>query len=167
MKKANSISLPDDAVQLSRKSWVAYVFTLLVFLAGGILARLAGYHSAAMGWTASIFVLVLVCVDVMSLSSIGLYSNSDGVWVESGFLPMTRRVVLIRWGDLQSASVDTGLLSALLNAHTVRIGHRVKARGAVLTHMQGGRAAVLAINRHYYAAQAAHSQDRAAMPECA
>jgi hypothetical protein len=167
MMKLNLKSWPDDAIELSRKSWVAYVFTLLVFLAGGILARLAGYHSAALGWTASVFVLMLVCVDVMSLSSIGLYSNSDGGWVESGFLPMTRRVVLIRWRDLQSATVDTGLLSALLGAHTVRIGHRIKARGAVLTHMRGGRAAVLAINRHYYAVQAAQSQDRTATPECA
>lgn len=147
----NLASVSDGAIQLSRKSWTAYVgmgIRLLVLLALAV---------AAMYWQSRYWVIIttvivvpvlLIAYQIWLLSSYRLYYDEVGVWVYSGILPWKRGVSGVKWRDLDEAVFVNDFLSWLTNSYTVQLKHRfTKAIEISESSMADGKQAAIVINQ--------------------
>jgi hypothetical protein len=69
-------------------------------------------------------VLAGVVYDFLSLRAVRLYTDHDGVWLESGVLPWNRGTLGVKWRDVSEASCQLGFWAWLTRSYTVRVGHR-------------------------------------------
>lgn len=129
-------------------AWTAYVRPVIVFLVISLIgASLCGSSYLSIGVVVCLIALVLAAFQVLSIRSVVLYTDDDGVWVYGGILPWSKGVSGVKWRDLEDAVYITGFLSWALRSYTVRIGHRfTKTSEIVLTHIARGNLAVEHIN---------------------
>jgi hypothetical protein len=129
-------------------AWPAYirpVIFFLVLLSIGLSFVGSGY--SVLGVMICLFSIALVVLQVLSIRSVRLYTDEDGVWVYSGILPWSKGIRGVKWRDLEDAVYFTGFCSWILKSYTVRMGHRfTKTSEIVLPHMARGNLAVEHIN---------------------
>lgn len=140
-----------DVISLSRKSWTAYVWTvLLTLLALAVTMPGTWKHGWAVSLTCGAIIGLIAAYSILSLRSVHLYCDGVGVWVHSGVLPWNKGVVGVKWRDLDDAVYYQGPLSWALRSYRLRIGHRfTKSSEIILTKMWLGHEAVMAINSRH------------------
>jgi hypothetical protein len=131
-------------------SWTAYVaplLTTLVFVAIG----LAVYaFSPLVGALWITFFLLLFLYGALTLRSIKIYADADGVWVYRGILPWNKGQFGVKWRDLDEATYTQGFFGWLFKSYSLRIGHRfTKSSEILLGHIKHGDRAVMAINERH------------------
>ena len=130
-------------------SWIAYVSPIIIFLiifSIGV-ALFANTYKIA-GIIVSLIAIVLVTFQFLSIRSITLYTDDDGVWVYRGILPWSKGVSGVKLRDLEDAVYFTGFLSWALRSYTIRIGHRfTKTSEIILPNTARGNLAVEHINQ--------------------
>lgn len=130
-----------------RHSWTAYAKLVLVYLVPALLAYLLHFFSWHLTMALSGLLLVCLALQVMSVRSVRLLVDNDGVWVHSGIFPWSRGVNGVKWRDLQTATFNNTFFSWALGAYTIRIGHRYTKDSAItLKHVRHGDKAAALIN---------------------
>ena len=147
----NLASVSNEAIQLSRKSWTAYVGMIVRLLVLLALAAAAMYWQSRY-WSIIAMVIVipllLVGYQVWLLSSYKLYYDEAGVWVYSGVLPWKRGVSGVKWRDLDEAVFVNNFLSWMTNSYTVQLKHRfTKAIEISEPSMAQGKRVAILINQ--------------------
>ena len=131
-----------------KMAWTAYIRPFIVFVFISLIGPsvyVDGFHTA--GMFICIFAVVLLIYQVLSIRSILLFTDDEGVWVFSGIFPWSRGTFGVKWRDIEDAVYTTGFWSWALKSYTVRIGHRfTKSSEIVLPHIARGDAAVMHIN---------------------
>jgi membrane-bound ClpP family serine protease len=130
-----------------KMSWTAYVRHVIVFL---VLALIGSSLAGTNIWVSIIILAValgLFIFNVLSIYSLTLYTDENGVWVYSGIFPWSKGVSGVKWRDLEDAVYFPGFFSWLFKSYTVRVGHRfTKTSEIILVHMARGDEAVIRIN---------------------
>lgn len=143
-----------------RLSWVAYVRETWAFLVRlllcGIVATLISMgldRYAHMHTEAWLPVLGLVAAiawtvySVMLTSSVRLFTDENGVWMQSGVFPWEKGISGVQWRDLGQAGYTQGFSSWALRSYDVRISHRFTAGAELhLRNVHRGNLAVEHIN---------------------
>ncbi|MEW9572775.1 hypothetical protein ABQJ54_13535 [Rhodanobacter sp. Si-c] len=141
-------------------SWVAYVRPAIVFL---IMFGIGYVLIDVNGWLGGIFMafgLGLLIVQVLTIHSVALYTDDQGVWVYSGIFPWSKGTSGVKWRDVEDAVYFPNFLGWLLKSYTVRIGHRfTKSSEIVLPHIARGHDAVMHINDFHRKVLTANSMD--------
>ncbi|MDR3346248.1 MAG: hypothetical protein LBS73_03640 [Campylobacteraceae bacterium] len=145
-----------------RISWTVYVRVIVVFAIK--IAILFGLYYFAMHVLQSEFAipvniiniiaisllavgLIFFTINILTLRSIVLYTNEDGVWVYRGIFPWSRGASGVKWRDLDSASYITKFSSWLLQTYTIKVEHRfTKDNEIVLNSVYKGQNAAMHIN---------------------
>jgi hypothetical protein len=129
------------------QSWTAYIWPTIFFLiALNIGGSLFG-KSKLVAIIIILFALALFSLKVISIRSIFLYIDKDGVWVQRGIFPWSKGIMGIKWRDIEDAIYFTGLKSWLFKSYTIRVGHRfTKTSEIILSHVARGDIAVMDIN---------------------
>jgi hypothetical protein len=140
-----------DVVSLSRKSWTAHIWTVVLTLLAFALALPGAWRH---GWMTAVacgaIILVISVYNFLSLRAIHLYCDDVGVWVYSGVLPWDKGVAGVKWRDLDEAVYFQGPVSWALRSYRLRIGHRfTKSSEIILTKMWRGHEAVMTINSRH------------------
>jgi hypothetical protein len=142
-----------QAQVIGRKSWLAYfgVAVIAAILLGGLLPLAFRWND-----TAALGVLIasgaFLFYRIALLRSVLLYVDDVGVWVHAGVLPWKKGVYGVKWRDMDEATYAQGFWSWLTRSYMVHIGHRfTKANEIVLTHIGGGKQAVVTINARHQA----------------
>ncbi|WP_275289456.1 hypothetical protein [Halomonas elongata] len=156
-----SMQQPSEVGERFTMSWTAYVHPIIVFMVMVVIGlALTGIRD----WLGAIFILfwLAVCVvQILTIRSIVLYTDAEGVWVYRGIFPWSKGMFGIKWRDVEDATFVQNFLSWLFKSYTVRVGHRfTKASEIVLPHIRRGHDAVMHINelhRHAYTAEPAEN----------
>ena len=130
-----------------KMSWTAYVKPVFIFLF--LLIISSSFSSYSLKFSAFIFIisLCLFVFQILTIRSVNLYTDDDGVWVYSGILPWSKGISGVKWRDLDDAGYFTNFTSWLFKSYTVRVGHRfTKESEIVLPHIAMGHEAVVEIN---------------------
>lgn len=143
-----------------RMSWVAYLretwaFAVRLLLCGIVatvislaLDRYAKLHTEA--WLPVLGLVAAVAwtvYSVMLTKSVRLFTDENGVWVQSGVFPWERGITGVQWRDLGQAGYAQGVSSWALRSYDVSVSHRFS--GAVelsLKNVHRGNLAVEHIN---------------------
>lgn len=143
-----------------RLSWLAYVREILALLVRllvccGVaslaalgLERFAGIQT--MTWLPALGFVAAIAWTVYSIaltSTVRLFTDDNGVWVQSGLFPWERGVSGVQWRDLGQAGYTMGFMSWAVGSYDVRISHRFTAGAEVhLRNVHRGNLAVEHIN---------------------
>jgi hypothetical protein len=143
-----------------RLSWVAYLREILAFVVRLLLCaivttlialgleRFAQIPAmtwlpglglvAALGWTA---------YSVALTRSVRLFTDENGVWMQSGVFPWEKGISGVQWRDLGQAGYTQGFISWALRSYDVKISHRFTTGAEVyLRNVNRGNLAVEHIN---------------------
>jgi hypothetical protein len=144
------------------KSWTAYIGIVVVFL---IMSGIGYALTNVNDWLGGIFILFSFClfiVRVLTIRSVVLYTDDEGVWVYNGIFPWSKGIYGVKWRDVEDAVYSANFLSWLLKSYTVRIGHRfTKSSEIVLSHIARGHEAVMHINDFHHNVLLASTGDMA------
>lgn len=143
-----------------RLSWVAYVretwaFLIRLLLCGVVatlislgLDRFAHMHTEA--WLPALGLVAAIALTVYSVmytNSIRLFTDENGVWMQSGVFPWEKGISGVQWRDLGQAGYTQGFSSWALRSYDVRISHRFTAGAELyLRNVHRGNLAVEHIN---------------------
>lgn len=143
-----------------RMAWTAYIRPVIVFaVICSIGAAFYNNEIHTAGVLICVFAVTLLVYQILSIRSVLLFTNDEGVWVFSGIFPWSKGTAGVKWRDLEDAVYFTGFWSWALKSYTVRVGHRfTKSSEIVLPHIARGNVAVEHINTF-------HSQVLAISPE--
>lgn len=142
---------PHDLTSLSRKSWTAYIWPVVLTLLALALTMPGAWRHA---WTTALacgaVILAISAYVIWNLRTVHLYCDDVGVWVYSGVLPWNKGVAGVKWRDLDEAVYFQGPVSWALRTYSLRIGHRfTKSSEIILTKMWKGHEAVMTINSRH------------------
>ncbi|MBH1987963.1 MAG: hypothetical protein I8H76_11630 [Burkholderiales bacterium] len=140
-----------DVTSLARKSWVAYLWSVVLTLVALALTLPGAWQH---GWMTALAcgaaILFIAAYVILSLRAVHLYCDDVGVWVYSGVLPWNKGVAGVKWRDLDEAVYFQGPVSWALRSYRLRIGHRfTKSSEIILTKMWRGHEAVMTINSRH------------------
>lgn len=120
-----------------RLSWVAYVREIWAFIVRlllcGIVATLISLgldryaHMHTEAWLPVLGLVAAVAwtvYSVMLTSSVRLFTDENGVWMQSGVFPWEKGITGVQWRDLGQAGYTQGFASWALRSYDVRISHR-------------------------------------------
>ena len=143
-----------------RLSWVAYVREIWAFvvrlLLCGIAAtlislgldRYADMHTEA--WLPVLGLVVAIAwtvYSVMLTNTVRLFTDENGVWMQSGLFPWEKGITGVQWRDIGQAGYTQGFLSWALRSYDVRVSHRFTAGAELyLRNVHHGNLAVEHIN---------------------
>jgi hypothetical protein len=145
-----SQALPTTANTSYRMSWTAYIRPTLIFLIVMLFAVGAPATIGPIGWLVPPVVIGVYAVRIMTLRSVVLFLDEEGVWVFSGIFPWSKGTSGVKWRDLEDAVYFPNFFSWMLKSYTVRIGHRfTKSSEIVLKHMALGHNAAMNINEYH------------------
>jgi hypothetical protein len=141
----------NNTTSLSRKSWIAYIWTVVLTLLALVLVLPGAWRH---GWMTAVacgaIILSVSAYKFLSLRAVHLYCDDVGVWVYSGVLPWNKGVAGVKWRDLDEAVYYQGPASWALRSYSLRIGHRfTKSSEIILTKMWRGHEAVMTINNRH------------------
>lgn len=138
---------PGNTEQQYTMAWTAYVRPVIVCL---IMLSIGSALTGLNGWLGGIFMvfwLGFFTVQILTIRSVVLYTNDEGVWVYSGIFPWSKGMRGVKWRDVEDAVYFPNFLSWLLKSYSVRIGHRfTKSSEILLPHIARGHDAVGHIN---------------------
>lgn len=142
---------PQDPKEHYRMAWTAYVRPVITFaVLIGVGYALAYYGYSIAGIVLLVAALLLITYHILSIRSVRLYTNDDGVWVYSGVFPWSKGSNGVKWRDLEDAVYYTGFWSWLLKSYSIRVGHRfTKSSEIILPHIARGNMAVEHINQFH------------------
>ena len=87
---------------------------------------------------------------VLSMRSIRLYYDEEGIWYYSGIFPWNKGCNGIKWRDLDSGFYTTGFVSWALKSYSVTVTHRfTKDFEIVVKHVRKGDEFVKTINERH------------------
>ena len=87
---------------------------------------------------------------VLSMRSIRLYYDDEGVWLYSGIFPWNKGINGIKWRDLDSALYFTGFVSWILKSYSITASHRfTKDFEIAVKHVYKGDEFVKKINEYH------------------
>jgi hypothetical protein len=130
-----------------KMSWTAYVRPLIIFLILALVSSPLFQASTLFGSIYLVLIVAFFAYQILTIRSLYLYTDDDGVWVYSGILPWSKGISGVKWRDLEDAVYFPNFLSWLLKSYTVRVGHRfTKTSEIVLPHIAHGHEAVVYIN---------------------
>lgn len=133
MKKLEEVN--SKAVQeigVYRLSWwlflkSALIIFVVVMLGMAILIEITRNFGYGDSWAIIICCLIflaLISLKFLSLRSVILYADKDGVWVFSGIFPWSKGSWGVKWRDVDSASTRLGFFSWLVRGYDVHVSHR-------------------------------------------
>lgn len=148
LDKAATAASPAQARVIGVKSWTAYAGVAVL---AGLLFFVALPLAFRWNELAAAAVMALSALTVayrwLEVRSVLLYCDEAGVWVVSGVLPWNRRVLGVKWRDMDEASYAGGFFAWVTRSYTVRIGHRFTRDGSIVLHrIARGREAVETVN---------------------
>jgi hypothetical protein len=116
-----------------------------------VLSALAAWHAS---WIAGALVLAaafaLMGYKVLTIMSVHLYCDDNGIWLYSGVLPWNKGISGVKWRDLDEATYFQAMWSWMFGSYSMRVGHRfTKSSEMLLTHIARGHDAVIAINERH------------------
>jgi hypothetical protein len=93
---------------------------------------------AAIAWTV---------YSVMLTNSIRLFTDENGVWMQSGVFPWEKGITGVQWRDLGQAGCTQGFMSWALRSYGVRISNRFTTGSELyLPNVHRGNLAVEHVN---------------------
>lgn len=102
-------------------------------------------YIALLIWAITTFFFAILLV--LSLRSIKLYYDDEGIWLYSGIFPWNKGFNGIKWCDLDSGLYTTGFLSWVLKSYSVCISHRFTKNSEIaIKHVYKGDVFVKTIN---------------------
>jgi len=129
-------------------SWLAYVREVPMFFVR-LFLYLIPFIALPGGWSA----LALVCASghtaykIALLRAVRLYTDGDGVWLQTGVFPWQKGVSGVQWRDVGQAGYQLGFLSWVCKSYEVVITHRFSTGEELrLRHVKYGDVAVKHIN---------------------
>lgn len=140
-------TMTPGATLLSKKSWTAYVWLLVITAMVGVVCHFLYKWNewAALGLGAATALFVIY--NFFHIHSQKLYCDNVGVWLQIGVLPWSKGIVGVKWRDIDEATFKQNLFSWLFHSHTIRIGHRfTRASEIYLPSMAKGKQTVIYIN---------------------
>lgn len=107
-----------------RKAGAVYAVPVMTALVGVFVS--AGIYPLSHLWSAGVFVAIvgISVLKFLSLRATVLYTTDDGVWLESGIFPWSKKTYGVKWRDIETAVYYPNFLGWLLRSHTIRINHR-------------------------------------------
>lgn len=72
----------------------------------------------------AIVVVLLAVYDIVCLRAMRLFTDQDGVWLQTGVMPWNRAIIGVKWRDVSEATCNVGFFSWATRSYTVRVGHR-------------------------------------------
>lgn len=143
-----------------RLSWVAYLRETWAFLMRlllcGIGATLISLgldrfaHMHAEAWLPALGLVAAIAWTVYSAmltNSVHLFTDENGVWMQSGVFPWERGHSGVQWRDVGQAGYTQGFSSWALRSYDVRISHRFTTGAELyLRNVHRGNLAVEHIN---------------------
>lgn len=158
-----------DRNERYKKSWTAYIdptvrFVVLFGIGIGLLSFCNWYDGAVsdpnrwtalpgtvLRWIGIIFIFlapVRYVLRVLSLYSVVLFTNDQGVWVYSGVFPWKKGVSGIKWRYVEQAEYHQNALGWLFGASRVYIRHRFTVDSDIdQSYISKGSDAVIRINQ--------------------
>lgn len=144
-----------------RLSWVAYVREVWVFAVrlllcgvGATLISLGLDHFERMhtqAWFPALGLVAAVAWTTYSIAltnSVRLFTDANGVWVQSGVFPWEKGLRGIQWRDVGQAAYIQGFASWALRSYDVHVSHRFTVAAELyLRNLHRGNLAVEHINR--------------------
>ena len=148
-----------------RLSWVAYLreglsflvrflIAIIVLMLGLWLASLMmktkpseATWSAIVGFGAFAFALAWTVYSVALTRSVRVFTNDDGVWMQSGVFPWEKGFNGVQWRDVGQAGFTQGFASWALRSYDITVTHRFSADlELVVRNVHLGNEAVKHIN---------------------
>ena len=127
----------DSPFLVFRLSWVAYVREFWAFLIRlllcGILATVISLgldrfaHMRTESWLPVLGLVAAIAWTVYSVlltKSVRVFTDENGVWMQSGVFPWEKGITGVQWRDLGQAGYTPGFASWALRSYDVRITHR-------------------------------------------
>lgn len=143
-----------------RLSWVAHVREIAAFLVRFILCgsvatlislgldRYATLHTQA--WLPVLGLVAAIAWTVYSVrltNSVRLFTDENGVWLQTGVFPWEKGLTGVQWRDLGQAGYTQEFFSWALRSYDVRVSHRFTAGAELyLRNVHCGNLAVEHIN---------------------
>jgi hypothetical protein len=136
---------------VAKKSWTAYVgITFLGLFLLLVVVRAIWSFSTIAGLVSFVAATSYIAYRVLTLRSVRLYCDEEGVWIYSGVLPWEKGFNGVKWRDLDDAVYFTGMFSWLFKSYTVRLGHRfTKSSEIILSHIENGNQITAEINSRH------------------
>jgi len=134
---------------LSKKSWVAYLGTVLLGLVASLIAIPLLFTVSKPLVVAGVYLLVMAFViyKFLLIKSYLLFYDDTSVWLFSGILPWNKGAYGVKWRDISEAVFYTKFSSWVFNSYAIRIGHRFTNGSELLANnMRSGKEAVGIIN---------------------
>lgn len=135
-----------------RESW-AFLFRFLLCVGSTTLLSLGLDRYAQINTEAWLPVLGLLAAlawtvySVMLTNSIRLFTDENGVWIESGVFPWEKGVSGVQWRDLGQAGYTPGFMNWALRSYDVRISNRFTTGAELyLPNVHRGNLAVEHVN---------------------
>lgn len=143
-----------------RLSWVAYLREIFAFLVRlllcGVLATVISLgldrfaHMRTEAWLPVLGLVAAIAWTVYSTmltNSVRLFTDENGVWMQSGVFPWEKGISGVQWRDVGQAGYTQGFMSWALRSYDVRISHRFTASAELyLRKVHRGNLAVEHIN---------------------
>ena len=139
-------SAEEDLV--AKKSWTAYIgITFLGLFLLLVVVPIIWSFSTIVGLVSFVAATSYIVYRVLTVRSVRLYCDEEGVWIYSGVLPLEKGLSGVKWRDLDEAVFFTGMFSWLFKSYTVRVGHRfTKSSEIILSHIENGNQIATEIN---------------------
>lgn len=139
---------PEGRHATARVSWNAYITTNIVPLFMLVIGAFMAFSFVWFGTALCLIASLLIANNVLELRSIRVYTDDEGVWLSSGFLPWDKGVGGVKWRDLEDATYYRKFTSWALKSYTIRIGHRfTKTSEIILPNIRYGDLMVMHINQ--------------------
>ena len=143
-----------------RLSWVAYVRETWAFVIRLIVCAIAASvlswaldrfaQTQTQAWLPALGLLAAIAwtvYSVMLTSSVRLFTDENGVWMQSGVFPWEKGVTGVQWRDLGQAGFTQGFSGWALGSYDVRVSHRFTAATELyVRNLHRGNLAVEHIN---------------------
>ena len=136
-----------QALILSRKSWITYIFGITIAVFTMVTMAIIDKNPPMGSIIFDALALAATFVFVKHLRSFILYMDEDGVWLLSGMFPWSRAVNGTKWRDIEAAYFNRGFFHWATSSYPVFIVNRFTRRTEIsLTNMAHGNLAVQMIN---------------------
>lgn len=136
----NNYSFGENPQELSKKSIVAYVVPMSIWLIAFTLSLNGNLLFV-------IFVILIGVYTVVHIRSYTLFMDDEGVWVFRGVFPWQKGIYGVKWGDFNEGVFFQNFASWTLRSFTVGVKNRYKEESEiVLEHMYNGDYAITKMN---------------------
>lgn len=142
--KINDCSFGDNPKELSKKSIIAYLLPMPIWL----IAFVASLNIMPLF---AIFIALIGVYVIVYIRSYTLFIDDEGVWVFRGVFPWQKGIYGVKWGDFNEGVFFQNFASWALRSFTIEVRNRYKKESEIiLTHMNNGDRAIEKINYIFF-----------------